>query len=142
MAADQPRTRFATLLPGVGLAVLSKFTCSACLAAYSGLLASLGVGAAATDSGLTIVTAALLSLGFASVAWSTRGHRHPGPLLLAAAGSAVVLGGRLVTPATGVLLVGAALLLLGTAWNLWLERRPVECCARAVAHDEPTWEGE
>lgn len=52
----ESRFRLATLLPGVGLAVLSKFTCSACLTAYAGLLASFGVGLVATDSGLTLLT--------------------------------------------------------------------------------------
>jgi len=121
--------RFSALLPSFGLAVLSKFTCAACVTVYSGVLASVGVGFVAADSGLTILTAGLLVLGFASVAWSTRSHRHFGPLALVAVGSAVLLTARFGMPSTRVLLAGAAFTLAGSAWNLWLERRPPSCCA-------------
>jgi hypothetical protein len=123
------RARFTALLPGLGLAVLSKFTCAACVGAYSGLLASAGVGFLATDSGLTSLTAGLLAVGLAGVAWSTRRHRHAGPLALIVIGSGVVLAGRFRAPSTFVLLAGAALTLAGSAWNVWLERRPITCGA-------------
>jgi hypothetical protein len=127
------RPSFTALLPGLGLAVLSKFTCAACVGAYSGLLASAGVGFVATDSGLTFLTAGLLALGFAGVAWSTRRHRQPGPLALVVVGSGVVLAGRFGAPSTLVLLAGAAVTLAGSAWNVWLERRPISCRATAAA---------
>jgi hypothetical protein len=130
-------SRFTGLLPGLGLAVLSKFTCAACVTAYSGVLASVGVGFVATDSGLTILTAGLLALGLASVAWSTRRHRHLGPLALVLVGSGVLLTARSGMPSVGVLLGGAALTLAGSVWNLWLERRPASCCAD-VATNEST----
>lgn len=141
MSTNEAHPHFATLLPGVGLTVLSKFTCSACLAAYSGLFATLGVGAVATDSGLTILTAALLALGLASVAWSTRRHRRLGPLAVAMVGSAVVLGSRVLAPSMAMLLAGAGLTLAGSGWNLWLERRALDCCSTPrtdVAHDGTT----
>jgi hypothetical protein len=122
-------SRFTALLPSLGLAVLSKFTCAACLTAYSGVLASVGVGFVAADSGLTILTAGLLLLGLASVAWSTRKHRNLGPLALLVVGSAVLLTARSGMPSTRVLLAGAAITLAGSVWNLWLERRPPSCCA-------------
>jgi hypothetical protein len=131
------RPRFTALLPGVGLAVLSKFTCAACVGAYSGLLASAGLGFVATDSGLTLLTAGLLALGFASAAWSTRRHRHPGPLALVVIGSGIVLAGRFGAPSMLVLLAGAAVTLVGSAWNVWLERRPVSCCATIEAGVAP-----
>jgi hypothetical protein len=126
-------SRFTALLPGLGLAVLSKFTCAACVGAYSGLLASTGLGFVATDSGLTLLTAGLLLLGFAGVALSTRRHRHPGPLALVVIGSGVVLAGRFGAPSTLVLLAGAAVTLAGSAWNVWLERRPISCCTTVGA---------
>ena len=130
--------RFTALLPSLGLAVLSKFTCAACVTAYSGLLASLGVGFVATGSGLTILTAALLLLGLASVAWSTRRHRHVAPLALMVVGSAVLLTARSGgIPSTRVLLAGAGITLAGSVWNLWFERRPASCCAD-VATNEST----
>lgn len=129
-------SRFTGLLPGLGLAVLSKFTCAACVTAYSGVLASIGVGFVATDSGLTILTAGLLALGLASAAWSTRKHRHLGPLALVLVGSGVLLAARLSAPAsTWVLLAGAAITLAGSVWNLWLERRATSCCADVAIHE-------
>lgn len=136
-----PKSRLATLLPGLGLAVLSKFTCAACVAGYSGVLASLGVGFVAMDSGLTILTAGFLALGLASVAWSTRRHGYLGPLALMMVGSGVLLAARMLAPSTTTLLAGAAITLAGSMWNLWLERRPRDCCAtlpKGVAHDETT----
>jgi hypothetical protein len=130
-------SRFTALLPSLGLAVLSKFTCAACLTAYSGVLASVGVGFVAADSGLTVLTAVLLVLGLASVAWSTRRHRHPGPLALVLVGSGVLLTARSGMPSTRILLAGAAITLAGSVWNLWLERRPASCCAD-VATNEST----
>lgn len=145
MDITQRSSRFTTLLPGLGLAALSKFTCAACATAYSGVLASLGVGFVATDSGLTILTAGLLALGLASVAWSTRRHRHFGPLALVVVGSGVLLTARFGAPSTRVLLAGAAITLAGSVWNLWLERRPTSCCASVqteVASNETTHKGD
>jgi hypothetical protein len=130
-------SRFTALLPGLGLAALSKFTCAACVTAYSGVLASMGVGFVAADSGLTILTAVLLVLGLASIAWSTRRHQNLGPLALVLVGSGVLLTARSGMPSTWVLLVGAAITLAGSIWNLWLERRPASCCAD-VAINEST----
>ncbi len=120
MHLSERSSRFTALLPSLGLAVLSKFTCAACLTAYSGVLASVGVGFVATDSGLTILTAGLLALGLASVAWSTRRHRHLGPLAVVLVGSGVLLTARSGMPSTRVLLAGAAITLAGSVWNLWL----------------------
>ena len=129
-------SRYTGLLPGLGLAVLSKFTCAACVTAYSGVLASIGVGFVATDSGLTILTAGLLALGLASVAWSTRKHRHLGPLALVLVGSGVLLAARFGAPSsTMVLLAGAAITLAGSVWSLWLERRATSCRADVATHE-------
>jgi hypothetical protein len=128
-------SRFTGLLPGLGLAVLSKFTCAACLTAYSGVLASLGVGFVAADWGLTILTAGLLTLGLASVAWSTRRHRHLGPLALVLIGSAVLLTARSGMPSTRILLAGAGITLAGSVWNLWLEGRSASCCTDVATND-------
>ncbi len=107
--------------------MLSKFTCAACVTAYSGVLASVGGGFVAPGSGLTFLTAVLLVLGLASVAWSTRRHRHFGPLTLVLVGSGVLLTARSGVPSTRVLLAGAAITRAGSFWNLWLERHAPGC---------------
>lgn len=128
--------RTLSLLPSVGVAVLSKFTCSFCLGAYTGLLGSLGVGFVATDAGLSGLTAGLLALGLAGVTWSTRRHRNLGPLGVMLLGSGVLLVARLDQPSPTRLLIGGAVLaLVASLWNLWLERRQPSCC---VQTEKPT----
>lgn len=123
--------RTLSLLPSAGVAVLSKFTCSFCLGAYTGLLSSLGVGFVATDAGLTWLTVGLLALGIAAVAWSTRRHRHLGPLGLILLGSGVLLVARLDQPSpTRVLIAGAVLAVGASLWNFWLERQKPSCCVQ------------
>ncbi len=125
--------RTLALLPSVGVAVLSKFTCSVCLGAYAGVLGSLGVGFVATDAGLAWLTAGLLTLGVAGVAWSTRRHRHLGPLGLMLLGSGVLLLARQDQPSSlALLVVGAVLAFTGSLWNLWLDRKPPRCCAETL----------
>lgn len=121
--------RTLSLLPSAGVAVLSKFICSFCLGAYTGLLSSLGVGFVATEAGLTWLTIGLMALGIAAVAWSTRRHRHFGPLGLMLLGSGILLVARLDQPSpTRVLVAGAALAVGASLWNFWLERRQSSCC--------------
>jgi hypothetical protein len=128
--------RTLSLLPSVGVAVLSKFTCSFCLSAYTGLLSSVGVGFVATDAGLTGLTAGLLALGLAGVAWSTRRHRHLGPLAVMLLGAGVLLFARFDQPSpTRLLVSGAALAVVASLWNFWLERRQPSCC---VQTEKPT----
>jgi hypothetical protein len=101
-----------------------------------GLLSSLGVGFVATDAGLAWLTVGLLALGIGAVAWSTRQHRHLGPLGLMLLGSGILLVARLDQPSPmRVLIVGAVLAVVASLWNFWLERRKPSCCIEA---NEPT----
>ena len=114
----------AGVVPSLGIAVLSKFTCSLCLTAYAGVLSSLGVGLLSTDRGLLIFTAVLVALNLLSLGWSTWRHKHWGPLALALLGSAVLLIGRIWSPTPTILYGGALLLLVAAGWNLWTARQP------------------
>lgn len=128
-----PWVRNTGLAPGLGLAVLAKFSCSFCVAAYAGVLSSLGLGFAATDRGLLTLTVLLVVVGLASVAWSIRRHRSLGPLLLAAVGALVVLAGR-VRANPPALYAGTALVAAASVWNFWMDRQsrrtPVNIGAR------------
>jgi hypothetical protein len=126
------RFRNLSLVPSVGVALLSKFTCSMCVAAYAGVLSSLGVGFVATDGGLTALTAVLLVLGLVGIAWSSRRHGQLGPLSLMLVSAVVLLVARLNQPAPRtILLSGAALALGASLWNLWLDRRQPPCCVES-----------
>lgn len=113
-----------SVVPGLGVAMLSKFTCSLCVAAYAGMLSSLGLGFLATSRGLTVFTGALLAAGLLSLWWSARAHGHHGPLVLTLMGSALLLAGRLAWSDPGLLYSGGAAVFAASVWNLWYVRRP------------------
>lgn len=110
------------MLPGTLLPLLPSAACPACITAYAGALAALGVGFffnARVQMPLILV---FLALSLASIAWSIRSHRRPGPLVAALVGSAAVLIGRLTWSLPPVVYAGVALLLGASLWNLWLKR--------------------
>jgi hypothetical protein len=115
--------RALSLFPSLGVALMSKFTCSICVGAYTGL-GSLGLAFVATDAGLTGLTATLLTLSLAATAWSARRHGHLGPLGLMLLGSSLLIVARLMQPSPSVVLTAGAVVTLGASvWNLRLEAR-------------------
>jgi uncharacterized membrane protein HdeD (DUF308 family) len=104
------------------LPLLPSFTCPVCLAAYAGVLSTLGLGLVLTESVLAPLIVAFLFVGIASVARTTRSHRRAGPLSMIVAGSGAVVAGRLVWNAPAVLYVGIVLVIAASLWNLWLKR--------------------
>lgn len=115
-------------LPGVLLALLPKATCPLCVAAYAGVLSSLGLGVLLTDRVLTPVIVVSLIASVANVAWTTRPLRHRGPVVTSLIGALTVVVGRLVWSHVGVVIAGAALLVAASLWAVWL-RRPVPLAA-------------
>jgi hypothetical protein len=122
MTTRRPWLRSLSLLPGGLLALLPAAKCPICIAAYAGVLSSLGLGFLHDDRVLSPIIAVLLTVGLVSVAWSTRGHRRPGPLAVTVLGSAAVVVGRLIWSVPVVLYGGVALLVGASLWNLWLKR--------------------
>lgn len=118
--------RSLALVPGAVLPLLPSATCPLCLAAYGGILSALGLGFLVNKRVLDPLIVAFLALGILSMGFSMRSHRHSSPLLLAIAGSAAVVAGRLVWNAPAALYVGVGLFAGASIWNLWLKRAPVE----------------
>jgi len=112
----------AALAPGALLPLLPAATCPACLAAYAGLASTLGLGFLISEAALAPLVIVALLLGVASLAWSGRAHRRPGPLVLAAIGSTTIVSGRLVWNFAPLVYVGVALFFGAALWNLWLSR--------------------
>jgi uncharacterized membrane protein HdeD (DUF308 family) len=104
-------------------------TCPFCLAAYTGFLSAVGMSFLSKETVLAPLIAAFLLVGIASVAWSTRSHRRPGPLVATILGALLVAGARLVWRVPTITYVGAAVLIGASLWNLWLKR--------PVRRDEP-----
>jgi len=114
--------RSLALLPGALLSLLPAAKCPFCIAAYAGVLSSVGLGFLHNDRILTPLITAFLVIGLTSVAWSTRSHRRPGPLAVTVLGSLAVIAGRLVWNIPAVLYGGVVLLVGASLWNLWLKR--------------------
>lgn len=121
-SAPRRGLRSLALVPGALLALLPSATCPACIAAYAGVLSAVGVGFLFDEQVLAPLIVGFLVVGLATVAWSTRSHRRPGPLLVTTVGSAAVVAGRLVWSLPAVTYVGAALLVGASIWNLWHKR--------------------
>lgn len=64
-----------------------------------------------------------LVVSVVAIAWSTKSHRNPRPLILTLVGVALVAAGRLVWSIPFLLYAGSVALLAASVWNLWLKRR-------------------
>ena len=104
------------------LAVLPSFSCPACIAAYAGLLSSAGLGFVLYEPVLQPMISVVLLTNLAALVWTARSHRSLGPLIIAAAGTLGVAGGRLFADVPLALYAGAGALFVAAAWNLWLKR--------------------
>lgn len=125
--ARRPRAhwlRSLALVPGAVLALLPAVSCPACFAAYIGVMSAAGLGFLVNERVLAPLILLFLTIGVVGVAWSTRSHRKPGPLLLTVLGSVAVVVGRILWSLPVVLYGGIALLVGASLWNLW-EKRPI-----------------
>ena len=71
---------------------------------------------------LAPLIAVALVVGVGAVAWSTRSHRRPGPLVMTIVGSIAIACGRLVWIIQPLVYLGGVVLLGASLWNLWLKR--------------------
>ncbi len=109
-------------VPAAALPLLPSFSCPVCVAAYAGLLSSLGLGFILTDRVQRPLIVAFLIVSVASVGWATKQCNRVGPFLLVLLGSVAIVAGRLVWSVTPALYVGVVCLVAGTVWNLILKR--------------------
>ncbi len=109
-------------IPAAVLPLLPSFSCPVCVAAYAGLLSSLGLGFLLTDRVQRPLIAAFLFVSVASVGWPAKQYKRVGPFALVILGSAEIVAGRLVWSVTPALYVGVVCLVAGTVWNLILKR--------------------
>lgn len=121
-------------IPAAVLPLLPSFSCPVCVAAYAGLLSSLGLGFLLTDRIQRPLIVIFLIVSVASVCWAARQYKRMGPCVLVLVGSAAILAGRVVWSVTLVLYVGVFCLIAGTAWNLIL-RGPRGKCVPAGVHN-------
>ena len=109
-------------IPAALLPLLPSFSCPVCVAAYAGLLSSLGLGFILTDRVQRPLIVAFLIVSVAGVGWAARQYKRVGPFALVLLGSAGIVVGRLVWGVAPALYVGVVCLVAGTVWNLILKR--------------------
>lgn len=115
--------RAATSLPGAILPLLPSANCPLCLAAYAGVLSTLGLGFLFTERVLANLVPVFLAVGVASLAWSRRAHGRLWPLALAVVASVLIVCGRLIWTVPVLVYAGAPLFLAAALWNLTLRLR-------------------
>lgn len=132
VSADAQRSRPAWLqtlvaIPAAVLPLLPSFSCPVCVAAYAGLLSSLGLGFLLTDRVQRPLVVFFLTIMLGSVVLATRQHRRLGPLYMVVPGALAVVAARIVWNVPWLVYAGVALLIVGTVWNLMLkrDRRPL-----------------
>ncbi|WP_437876847.1 hypothetical protein [Sorangium sp. So ce513] len=113
--------RHLPLVPAVALVLLPK--CPLCVAAYLGILGSVGASAWLREAWGLPLGAGLLALALGALALRalrTQDHRPP---LLGLAGAAALLCGKFILDATPVTWAGAALLFGASLWSVRLSPR-------------------
>jgi mercuric ion transport protein len=125
-AGSPPEPRSAlrlSILPALGAALLPK--CPLCAAAYLGVLGSLGPGRWLRAAWGLPLTAGCLAVAAFALGFRARRRRGYGPLALGLGAGALLLGAQLARdPAPALMVFGAAILVVATAWNTWPLRRP------------------
>ncbi|NOX59964.1 MAG: MerC domain-containing protein [Planctomycetes bacterium] len=121
-------------IPAAVLPLLPSFSCPVCVAAYAGLLSSLGLGFVLTDRVQQPMIVLFLMVSVASVGWATRRYKKVGPFVLTLIGCVGIIAGRLVWNVTPALYAGVACLVVGTVWNLIMKRPLREFVRLGVAN--------
>ena len=115
VGVGRARGSFPWLLSTLAIAALPK--CPMCLAAYGGLLTSLGSSSWLTAIWGLPLTAAALLVTLGTLAFSARRRRRYGPLLLAGLGASTLLLGKFLFDAPSAVYAGASLLAAALVWN-------------------------
>ncbi len=108
--------------PATVLPLLPSFSCPVCLAAYAGVLSSLGLGFVLNESVLRPLIVLFLGIAVGSVAWSARRHRKRGPVVAAAAGALGIFAGRILWSVPLAVYGGVICVVLAAIWNLVLSK--------------------
>lgn len=110
-------------VPAAGLSALP-----ACYSLYAGVLGALGLSAFVDPVRQAALTAMLLAVALAALAFRARRRRGYGPLALGIGASLLVLSGKLLVGWSPLGYAGAAGLVAASLWNVWPHRREGASC--------------
>ena len=119
--------------PGVGVSLLPKLACPACLPAYAGLLSSVGLSFLIGTAYLLPLTIAFLLLALVAMAFRARVRRGYRPLLLGLVASVGIVLGKFLWDSRFLLYGAVGLLILTSIWNALPQRR-ASCTACETAN--------
>ncbi len=109
-------------VPAAVLPLLPSISCPVCIAAYAGVLSSLGLGFMLSDRVQSPVIVFFLTVFVGSVVLANRQPRRFGPVCVVLPGALAVVAARIVWNVPWVVYAGVALLIVGTVWNLVVKR--------------------
>lgn len=109
-------------VPGVGVSLLPKLACPACLQAYAGLLSSVGLGFLISTVYQLPLTAAFLLLALMALAFKARERHGYGPFLLGVVAALGILLGKFVWESKPTIYGAVGLLIVASLWNAWPRR--------------------
>ena len=115
--APQARLRLA-ILPAVVVALLPK--CPLCLVAYMGTFGWIGADSWIVAAWGPPLAVACLLVALGTLGFRARRRRGYGPFLVGVFAAAALFAGKFLLPTWPVLvLLGAVLLVVASAWNTW-----------------------
>ncbi|MCL5044543.1 MAG: cation transporter [Deltaproteobacteria bacterium] len=119
-SAVSQRGLSSTLLsvPAVLASLIPSATCPLCLAGYTALLATLGLGFLTSPAYLMALTAALLAIALAALGFEAVRRGNWGPFMLCLCGSVVVVVGKFLFASEAATYAGVTFLLAASLWNL------------------------
>jgi len=125
-------------IPAAVLPLLPSFSCPVCIAAYAGVLSSLGLGFVLSDRVQRPLIVFFLAITIGSVALATKQHKRRGPFLFVLTGSLAIIAGRLVWSVHPALYLGVLCLVAGTVWNLILKRSKRKLASLCITQKRST----
>lgn len=115
-------------VPGIGVAVLPKLTCAACLPAYAGLLASMGIGINSYTEQLAPITLGAIAITLSSLVYRARKRWGYLPFVLGIIGAVSLYFGKFELESNIFMYSGIAILLAASFWNSWPRKAPSGSC--------------
>ena len=119
--------RTASVLPGIGVALMPKLICPLCWPAYAGLLSSVGLGFLINSRNLMIVTALFLIVAVTALAFRARQRHGYGPAVAGLAASILILFGKFYLDSPATMYAALGVLIAASVWNSWPVRLTASC---------------
>jgi hypothetical protein len=124
----------ASILPGIGIALLPKAVCPVCWPLYAGLLSALGLGFLMDAAYLLPLTILLLGIAVFALGFRASSRRGYGPFALGLVAAAVVVIGKFKFDSDPATYGGVVLLVATSFWSLWPKRAlPLAACPSCVS---------